>query len=60
MARPKKSRYQYYREYDFVIRAIATGEPLRKVSKEYDVGLSTVMRLKKLFFWKKYRHYREF
>ena len=55
-----KSRYQYYREYDRVVRAISKGMSLRKVSKEFGVSLSTCMRLKKLFFWKKFRHSRVF
>lgn len=60
MGRPRKSRYQYYREYDRVVMAISKGKSLRKVSKEFGVSLSTCMRLKKLFFWEKYRHSRVF
>lgn len=51
MGRPKKTRSQYYREYFRVILAISRGIPLRTVSKDYAVGLSTCMRLKKLFIW---------
>ena len=53
MGRPKKTKHQYYREYFRVIYAISKGIPLRTVSKNYAVGLSTCMRLKKLFLWGK-------
>ena len=45
---------QYYLKYYMVITALTYGVPMRTISKEYNLGLSTVMRLKKRFF-KKYR-----
>ena len=53
MARPRMSDNQYYLKYYMVITALTYGVPMRTISKEYNLGLSTVMRLKKRFFKKK-------
>lgn len=45
MARPKKTREQYLKEYARVIAEIHSGTPYRRIAEEYGVGVSTVQRL---------------
>lgn len=45
MARPKKTREQYLKEYAAIIVEIHSGTPYRKIAEEYGVGVSTVQRL---------------
>ena len=50
MGRPRKTRTQYLIEYWRIIDAIKSGMSYRKISKRYGVGVSTVMRLRKMIF----------
>lgn len=50
MARPKMTDCQYYIKYYAIVSALTLGTPMRTISIEYKVGLSTVMRIKKRFF----------
>ena len=50
MARPRKTRSQYLRDYFDVLRDIHLGVPYRTISKRHHVGLSTVQRLHRMFF----------
>lgn len=45
MARPRKTREQYLKEYASVIAEIHSGTPYRRIAEEYGVGVSTVQRL---------------
>lgn len=48
MARPRKTRAQYLKEYGEVINEIHYGTPYRTIARIYRVGLSTVQRLARM------------
>ncbi|MCQ2126084.1 MAG: hypothetical protein MJZ06_01405 [Bacteroidaceae bacterium] len=50
MARPRKTKAQYYIEYEHIIEEIENGTPYRTIKRIYGVGVSTVQRLHKKFF----------
>lgn len=53
MARPKKTREQYLKEYAVIIAEIYSGTPYRKIAEEYGVGVSTVQRLHNMHLYPK-------
>lgn len=50
MARPRKTRAQYYKQYGEIIEELKKGTPYRTISRIYRVGVSTVTRIKKKLF----------
>lgn len=48
MARPKKTKEQYLREYWRVLDALRSRMPYRKIAERFGVGISTVQRLAKM------------
>lgn len=50
MARPKKTRAQYYKQYGEIIEELKKGTPYRTIARIYRVGVSTVARIKKKLF----------
>ena len=50
MARPRKTRAQYYKEYGEIIEELKKGTPYRTIARIYGVGISTVQRICKKIF----------